>query len=62
VLVDDGRFFGFVAALCLLFWLLGRERRLDPNLRRWLSLGAYAVLGIGIGYAAFETLGWFLQR
>jgi hypothetical protein len=60
--LDDGRFFAFVAALCLLFWLLGREPRIDPGVRRWLSLGAYLVLAVGIGYAAFETLGWFLAR
>ena len=57
--MTDDRFFALVAMLCILFWLLGRERRLDPRLRQWLTLAAFGVLAAGILYASWRTLLWF---
>lgn len=58
--MSDDRFFALVAGLCILFWLLARERRLDPRLRRWLQVGAFGVLAGGMIWAAFQSLAWFL--
>jgi 4-amino-4-deoxy-L-arabinose transferase-like glycosyltransferase len=50
----DDRLFALVALLCLLFWLLARERRIPAGLRRWLELAAYAGLALGLAIALLQ--------
>lgn len=58
--MGDGRFFAFVAGLAVLFWLLSGVRAIEPGLRRWALLLAYASLGVGIAWALLRTAAWML--
>ncbi|MFO1075363.1 MAG: hypothetical protein U1E17_22235 [Geminicoccaceae bacterium] len=56
--MTDQQFFGLIASLSLLIWLLGP--RLMPGGRR--DVAAYIALGLvgaGILYALFQTVRWY---
>ena len=56
----EERVFAFVASACLLLWLLARERRLPPGLRRAMELAAYVGLAVGLVVAIVASVGHFL--
>jgi len=58
--VEDGRFFAFTAGLAVLFWILSGQRAIEPRLRRFALLAAYASLAAGLLWALVRTLLWFL--
>lgn len=58
--MGDGRFFAFVSGLAILFWLLSGVRAIEPGLRRWALILAYASLALGMGWALLRTAAWML--
>ncbi len=60
--MSDDKLFAIVPLLALLFWLLAREQRVPPAVRRWLQLTAWGVLGLGLVYAVVTTIQWTLAR
>lgn len=59
--MDEGQFFGVVASLALLVYLLGRGILRDPRQRRLAETAALGLVGAAILYAAFQSLAWFLR-
>lgn len=58
--MSDDRLFAFVSSLCLLLWLLARERRIGAGPRWWMERAAWGLMAGGLLYALFLTAGWLL--
>lgn len=54
------QFFGVIASLALLVWLLGRGIVRDPRRRQLAETAAMGLVGAAILYAAFQSLAYFL--
>jgi drug/metabolite transporter (DMT)-like permease len=57
--MDEERIFALVASLCLLLWLLARERRIPPNLRQLMLAAAYLGVAGGLLYAVVASVLYF---
>jgi bacteriorhodopsin len=58
--MGDDRFFALVGALCVLLWLLSREPRVPPGVRRAMALAAYVGIAVALAYAVMLTVGSLL--
>ena len=59
--MTDDRFLALIGMLCLLLWLLSRETRIAPGLRRLLALVAYGGIATALAYAVVLSFGYFMS-